>query len=269
MSILSIRGASARPRGGDGIIAGVWPVGLTGNQTFTPDIPDAVDLIVVLANNSDSSPTTGMTVIHTATRCRILHGPPQPISTNAGLVGRTAVTAIGFTRPITPAVTPGTTAPGLITVTSRPSGGGFDGQPPRGRVGGQRGLGRRDVHADQRPGSRGLPSHVGDPWRGRNCGDRSDNDHLVARSAPRIIGPGALFVVHVRPAPRQYAAPGPRRGPRVSLVTSTRSRIHSRTVARSSSCDLPGRSVSASSPRRSVTVSVGRSSPTSICGASG
>lgn len=123
MSILSIRGASARPRGGDGIIAGVWPVGLTGNQTFTPDIPDAVDLIVVLANNSNANPATSMPTIYSATRCRILHGPPQPISTNAGLVGRTAVTAIGFTRPITPAVTPGTTAPGLITVTSRPSGG--------------------------------------------------------------------------------------------------------------------------------------------------
>ena len=123
MSIMSIRGASARPMGGS-IIAGVWSDGMAGNRTFTPDIPDAVDLIVVLTNNSDSSPTTGMTVIHTATRCRILHGPPQPISTNTGLVGSTAVTAIGFTRPITPTVTAGVygqpSGPGLITVTDRP-----------------------------------------------------------------------------------------------------------------------------------------------------
>lgn len=122
MSIMSIRGASARPMGSS-IIAGVWSDGMRGNLTFTPDIPDAVDLIVVLASNSDSSPTTGMTVIHTATRCRILHGPPQSIGTNAGLVGNTAVAAIGFTRPITPTVTAGVygqpSGPGLITVTDR------------------------------------------------------------------------------------------------------------------------------------------------------
>ena len=122
MSIMSIRGASARPMGSS-IIAGVWSDGMRGNLTFTPDIPDAVDLIVVLTNNSDSSPTTGMTVIHTATRCRILHGPPQPIGTNVGLAGNTAVTAIGFTRPITPTVNAGVygqpSGPGLITVTDR------------------------------------------------------------------------------------------------------------------------------------------------------
>ena len=123
MSIMSSRCASARPMGGC-IIAGVWSDGMAGNRTFTPDIPDAVDLIVVLTNNSDSSPTTGMTVIHTATRCRILHGPPQPIRTNVGLAGNTAVTAIGFTRPITPTVNAGVygqpAGPGLITVTDRP-----------------------------------------------------------------------------------------------------------------------------------------------------
>ena len=122
MSLMSIRGASARPVGGS-IIAGVWSDGLVGNRTFTPDIPDAVDLIVVLANNSDSSPTTGMTVIHTAARCRILHGPPQSIGTNVGLAGNTAVAAIGFTRPITPTVTAGVygqpSGPGLTTVTDR------------------------------------------------------------------------------------------------------------------------------------------------------
>lgn len=122
MSLMSIRGASARPVGGS-IIAGVWSDGMAGNLTFTPDIPDAVDLIVVLANNSDSSPTTGMTVIHTAARCRILHGPPQSIRTNVGLVGNTAVAAIGFTRPITPTVTAGVygqpSGPGLTTVTDR------------------------------------------------------------------------------------------------------------------------------------------------------
>ena len=126
MSIMSIRGASARPMGSS-IIAGVWSDGMRGNLTFTPDIPDAVDLIVVLANNSDSSPTTGMTVIHTAARCRILHGPPQSIGTNAGLVGSTAVAAIGLTRPITPTVTAGVygqpSGPGLITVTDRPGAG--------------------------------------------------------------------------------------------------------------------------------------------------
>lgn len=124
MSIMSIRGASARPMGGS-IIAGVWSDGMIGNLTFTPDIPDAVDLIVVLANNSNSNPTTGMTVIHTATRCRILHGPPRSIGTNAGFVGNTAVAAIGFTQPITPTVTAGVygqpSGPGLITVTDRPS----------------------------------------------------------------------------------------------------------------------------------------------------
>lgn len=122
MSLMSIRGASARPVGGS-IIAGVWSDGMRGNLTFKPDIPDAVDLIVVLANNSNSNPTTGLSVIHTATRCRILHGPPQSIGTNAGFVGDTAVAAIGFTRPITPTVTAGVygqpSGPGLTTVTDR------------------------------------------------------------------------------------------------------------------------------------------------------
>ena len=120
MSIMSIRGASARPMGGS-IIAGVWSYGMKGDRTFTPDIPGAVDLIVVLASSANASPITEMTVIHTANRCRILHGPPQPIRTNVFFAGNTAVAAIGFTRPVTPTVTAGVygqpSGPGLITVT--------------------------------------------------------------------------------------------------------------------------------------------------------
>lgn len=122
MSIMSIRGASARPAGGD-IIAGVWSDGMKGDRTFTPDIPGAVDLIVVLANSGNTTPITGMTLIHSAIRSRVLHGPPQPISTNTLFTGVTAVAAIGFTRPITPTVTAGVygqpSGPGLTTVTDR------------------------------------------------------------------------------------------------------------------------------------------------------
>ena len=120
MSIMSIRGASARPTGSS-IIAGVWSDGMMGNLTFTPDIPGAVDLIVVLANSSNASPITEMTVIHAANRSRVLHGPPQSIRTNVLFTGVTAVAAIGFTQPITPTVTAGVygqpSGPGLITVT--------------------------------------------------------------------------------------------------------------------------------------------------------
>lgn len=110
---------------GGSIIAGVWSDGIKGDGTFIPDIPGAVDLIVVLANGANRSPITEMTVIHTANRCRILHGPPRSISTNVDFFSGTAVAAIGFTRPITPTVTAGVygqpSGPGLITVTDMPS----------------------------------------------------------------------------------------------------------------------------------------------------
>ena len=113
MIIMSIRGASALPVGGD-IIAGVWSGGSRASAvTVTPYIPGAVEVIVVHQVTNSLAPTTGMTVIHADGRCRIFHGPPQGITSSGA--GLTVATAIGFTQPITPTVTPATADPGLIT----------------------------------------------------------------------------------------------------------------------------------------------------------